>query len=48
MKRKYLSPSVEVIKVAIEKGFATSTRDRYGWDGQAGNDFTNGENYDDL
>lgn len=48
MKRKYITPSVEVVKVAIEKGFAVS-RDRYGFDGQAGTDFGyNNEEYLDL
>ena len=37
MKRKYLSPSVEVIKVAIEKGFATSPQvNDYAQEGEAG------------
>ena len=47
MKRKYVSPSVEVVTIVIERGFAASN-DPYGVDGAAGNDFENGNDYNDL
>lgn len=37
MKKQYITPSVEVVKVAIEKGFATSgSANTYANEGEAG------------
>lgn len=36
MKNQYISPSVEIEEVEIEKGFATSGVNDYGADGEAG------------
>ncbi len=45
MKKMYVSPSVEVVKVKIEKGFAGSFVNDYAPEGEAGT-FDEGNSYE--